>query len=91
MTCVNDFTKACLTISVAFGISGVQVTCILDSIALFRGYPATMRTYQGPEFTCRELYQWPLSMVWNYGLSSQVSQRRTDLLRVLTDAFAMSV
>ncbi len=33
----------------------------------------------------------PLSMVWNDGLSSQVSQRRTDLLRVLTDAFAMSI
>jgi transposase InsO family protein len=41
-----------------FGISGVQVTRILDSIALFRGYPATIRTDQGPEFTCRALDQW---------------------------------
>ncbi|CQD59236.1 IS1222-like transposase [Yersinia intermedia] len=53
LTCVDDYTKECLTVTVAFGISGVQVTRILDSIALFRGYPATIRTDQGPEFTCR--------------------------------------
>lgn len=58
LTCVDDFTKECLTITAAFGISGVQVTHILDSIALFRGYPATIRTDQGPEFTCRALDQW---------------------------------
>ncbi len=58
LTCVDDFTKECLTITVAFGISGVQVTRILDSIALFRGYPATIRTDQGPEFSCRTLEQW---------------------------------
>ncbi|MGG9011445.1 IS3 family transposase, partial [Escherichia coli] len=44
LTCVDDFTKGCLTVTVAFGISGVQVTRILYSIALFRGYPATIRT-----------------------------------------------
>ena len=48
----------CLTVTVTYGISGVQVTRILDSIALFRGYPATIRTDQGPEFTCRALDQW---------------------------------
>ena len=58
LTCVDDFTKECLTITTAFGITGVQVTRILDSIALFRGYPATIRTDQGPEFTCRALDQW---------------------------------
>ena len=36
-----------------FGISGVQVMRILDSIALFCGHPVTIRTGQGPEFTCR--------------------------------------
>ncbi len=62
LTCVDDFTKECLTVTVAFGISGVQVTRILDSIALFRGYPATIRTDQ--EF--RLAVHWingPLSMV----------------------------
>lgn len=38
--------------------SGVQVTPILDSIALLRGYPATIRTDQGPEFICRAFDQW---------------------------------
>ena len=42
----------------AFGISGVQVTRILDRIALFRGWPATIRTDQSPEFTCRALDHW---------------------------------
>ena len=58
LTCVDDFTKESLTMTIAFGISGVQVSRILDSIALFRGYPATIRTDQGPEFTCRALDQW---------------------------------
>lgn len=63
LTCVDDFTKECLTITIAFGISGVQATRILNSIALFRGYPATTRTDQGPEFTSRD---------WINGLLSRV-------------------
>lgn len=39
LTCVDDFTNEFLTIITAFGISGVQVTHILDGIALFRDYP----------------------------------------------------
>lgn len=53
LTCVDDFTKACLAITTALGITGVQVTRILDSIALSQRYPATIRTDYGPEFTCR--------------------------------------
>lgn len=49
LTCGDDFTQECLTITVAFGISGVQITRIVDSIALFRGHPATIRTAQGPD------------------------------------------
>lgn len=63
LTCVYDFTKERLTITIVFGISGVQVTRILDRIALFRGYPATIITDQGPDFTCRALDNVPLSMV----------------------------
>lgn len=58
LTCVDDFMKECLTITAAFAISGVQVTRILGSISLFRGYPTTIRTDQDPEFTCRALAQW---------------------------------
>lgn len=35
----------------------MQVTRILDNITLFRGYPATIRIAQGPEFTCLALAQ----------------------------------
>lgn len=35
LTCVDDFMKECLTFFTTFGISGVQVTRILDGIALF--------------------------------------------------------
>lgn len=58
LTCVDDFTKECLTVIVAFGISGLQVMRIMDSIALFRGYPATIRTDKGQKFTCRALDEW---------------------------------
>jgi putative transposase len=44
---MDDFTKECLTVTAAFGISGAQVTDILGNIALFRGYPATIRTARG--------------------------------------------
>jgi len=43
LNCVDDFTKGCLTIIAEFGISGVQITLILDSI-----YPAAIKTEQGP-------------------------------------------
>lgn len=83
-------TKECLTVPAAFGISGVQVTRILDSIALLRGYPATIRTGEEPEFTCRALDQLAFSISWSCGLLSPVNLHRTDLLKVLTDAFAMN-
>ena len=51
LTLVDDFTKECLDIPVAHGISGEQVVRTLDSIAAFRGYPQVIRTDQGPEFT----------------------------------------
>ncbi|TNC54506.1 integrase core domain-containing protein, partial [Klebsiella quasipneumoniae] len=52
------FTTECRTVTVAFGSSGVQVTRVPDSIALFRGYPATIRTDQGRELSCRGLDHW---------------------------------
>lgn len=48
LTCVDDFTRECLTITAAFGTRGVQMTRILDSIGLFRGYPTTIKPERGP-------------------------------------------
>ncbi|WP_407939248.1 IS3 family transposase [Microbulbifer thermotolerans] len=58
LTIVDDFTKECLDIQVASGISGEQVVRSLDAIAAFRGYPKAIRTDQGPEFTGKALDQW---------------------------------
>ncbi len=91
LTCVDDFTKECLTITVAFVISGVQVTRILDSIALFRGYPTTIRTDQGPEFTYRALNQWAFEHSVELRLIQPGKPTQNGLLRVLTDDFAMNV
>ncbi len=62
----------------------MQVTRILDNTALFRGYPAAIRTDQGPEFTSCALNQWTFEHCVDCGLSSRASRLRTDLLRVLT-------
>ncbi|WP_273860316.1 IS3 family transposase [Photobacterium sp. GSS17] len=58
LTIVDDFTKECLDITVASGISGDEVVAILEAIAAFRGYPEAIRTDQGPEFTGKALDQW---------------------------------
>ena len=89
-TCVDDFIKECLTIITAFGISCAQVTHIPDSIALFRDYPVTIRTDQGLKFTCHPMDHWAFLPGVSYAQTSRASQCRTDLLRVLTDNFAMN-
>lgn len=58
LTIVDDCTKEAIDLIVDFGISGHYVTRILDQAAQFRGYPAAIRTDQGPEFTGRALDQW---------------------------------
>ncbi|KDE33213.1 transposase [Kosakonia radicincitans UMEnt01/12] len=44
-----------LTAAVAFGISGIKVTYILASVALFHRYWETIRTDEDPELACRVL------------------------------------
>ncbi len=58
LTIVDDYTKECLDLPVATGISGEEVVRTLDAIAAFRGYPEAVRTDQGPEFTGKALDQW---------------------------------
>ncbi len=90
LTCVDDFTKECLTVTAAFGISGAQVTRILDSITLFRGYPTTIRTNQGPEFTCCTLEQWAFEHGVELRLIQSCKPTQNGFIEGLTDAFAMS-
>ncbi|XHS79314.1 IS3 family transposase [Burkholderiaceae bacterium UC74_6] len=61
LTVADDFTHECVDIAVDYGISGQYVTRLLDRAALFRGYPAAVRTDNGPEFTCRAFIAWAQS------------------------------
>ncbi|WP_418066330.1 IS3 family transposase [Roseateles depolymerans] len=58
LTVADDFTHECVDIAVDYGISGQYVTRLLDRAAIFRGYPAAVRTDNGPEFTCRAFMAW---------------------------------
>jgi putative transposase len=58
LTVVDDCTKEAVEILVAKRINGQGVADALDAVCRFRGYPATIRTDQGPEFTGRALDQW---------------------------------
>ena len=58
LTVAVDFSHECVDIAVDYGISGQYVTRLLDQAALFRGYPAAVRTDNGPEFTSRAFLAW---------------------------------
>lgn len=72
LICLHDFTKECVTLTAAYGISGVLVTHILDCIALFCGDPAKTRTDQETVTTCRA----PAQSAFEHGC--QASRIKTD-------------
>jgi len=61
LTVADDFSHESVEIAVDYGISGQYVTRILDRAAIFRGYPAAVRTDNGPEFTSRAFMAWASS------------------------------
>jgi putative transposase len=61
LTVADDFSHESVEIAVDYGISGQYVTRILDRAAVFRGYPLTVRTDNGPEFTSRAFMGWASS------------------------------
>ena len=58
LTVADDFSHECVDLAVDYGISGQYVTRLLDRAAVFRGYPCTVRTDNGPEFTSRAFMAW---------------------------------
>lgn len=58
LTVVDDCTKEAVEIGVGRRINGQGVADLLEAVCRFRGYPAAIRTDQGPEFTGRSLDQW---------------------------------
>ncbi|VDY13623.1 Integrase catalytic region [Thiomonas sp. OC7] len=61
LTVADDFSHECVDIAVDYGISGAYVTRLLDQAAQFRGYPAAVRTDNGPEFTSQAFMAWATS------------------------------
>lgn len=58
LTVADDFSHECVDIAVDYGMSGQYVSRLLDQAALFRSYPAAVRTDNGPEFTSRAFIAW---------------------------------
>ena len=58
LTVADDVSHEAVDIAVDYGISGMYVTRLLDQAARFRGYPAAVRTDNGPEFTSRAFIAW---------------------------------
>ncbi len=58
LTIADDFTHETVDIVVDHGISGAYVARVLDQAACFRGYPQSIRTDNGPEFTSKALFAW---------------------------------
>ena len=58
LTVAGDFSHEAVDIAVDYGISGQYVIRLLDQAARFRGYPAAVRTDNGPKFISRAFIGW---------------------------------
>ena len=61
LTVADDISHECVDIGVDYGISGQYVTCLLDRVTTFGGYPGAVRTDNGPEFTSMAFVAWARS------------------------------
>lgn len=68
LTVIDDFSRECLACVVDTSLSGVRVTRALDQIARLRGYPDTIVSDNGTEFTSNAMLKWQkLRQVnWHY-------------------------
>jgi putative transposase len=58
LTVIDDFTCECLAIEIDSTLPSSRVTAVLDRIAQGRGYPAVMKTDNGPEFASLITRRW---------------------------------
>jgi putative transposase len=58
LTIVDDCTRECPAIEVAFGIPGTRVVQVLERLAATAGLPRALLTDNGPEFAGTALDQW---------------------------------
>jgi len=55
---VDNFTRECLAILVAFNITGREVTALLERLIDKHGTPSFLRSDNGPEFIAADVKQW---------------------------------
>lgn len=55
---LDDFNRACLTVSIARSLPTSSVIAVLDSLALQRGYPKAVRVDNGPEYISKAFLAW---------------------------------
>jgi len=55
---VDDFTRETLCLEIDFSLPAARVVRELDAIAILRGYPAVLRSDNGPEFVSHCLLRW---------------------------------
>ena len=62
LTVVDNFSRECLALDVAWGFKGTDVAQVLMRIVCERGKPRFIRCDNGPEFVSKALDQWAY---WN--------------------------
>lgn len=58
MNIVDDFTRECLALDVAYSFGSADVIRKLEDIAFERGFPGTVRFDNGSEFTSHAMLRW---------------------------------
>ena len=57
---IDDFNREALCAEIDFSIPSERVVRVLDNLAEYRGYPARLRSDNGPEFIAQALEMWAL-------------------------------
>jgi len=55
---IDEFTRECLAIDVAFSLPGTRVASVLDRLVWQLGKPEKIICDNGPEFTCSAMLKW---------------------------------
>jgi putative transposase len=94
MNVIDDFTRECLAIAVAFSFGSTDVIRELDDIAFERAFPETVRFDNGSEFTSLAMLRWsaerkiqmhfiePGKATQNANIESLIGKIRDELLNM---------
>ncbi len=58
LTVIDEYTRECLAIHVARGITSHEVLCMLSELFLEQGLPEHIRSDNGPEFVAKAVRSW---------------------------------